>query len=157
MTPSLSAITCPNTTSAQDSENNTILMILADQRPSPVDPYTLHSAQVDISGACLRMARLYYDRYPEILDWSNMQGKTALHIASLKGNEELVRVCTKFQWHSIHLLTLRPPRCFVTLGPTMISLTTKETLRYISEYQRFDFGAVCSTITIVPARGVIYL
>jgi hypothetical protein len=43
-------------------------------------------------GAALRMARLYYERYPWILDWSNVQGKTALHMAALKGNEELVRV-----------------------------------------------------------------
>ena len=35
---------------------------------------------------------MYYDRYTWILDWSNVQGKTALHIAALKGNEELVRV-----------------------------------------------------------------
>lgn len=38
------------------------------------------------------MAQLYYDRYPFILEWSNTQGKTALHVAALKGNEELVRV-----------------------------------------------------------------
>lgn len=43
-------------------------------------------------GAALRMARLYYDRYFWIMDWSNVYGKTALHIAALKGNEELVRV-----------------------------------------------------------------
>jgi hypothetical protein len=66
-------------------------MLLAEQTPSPVDPYAPDSAQ-DSSGASLRMARLYYDHYSWILDWSNTQGKTALHIASLKGNEELVRV-----------------------------------------------------------------
>ncbi|KAJ3517964.1 hypothetical protein NLJ89_g146 [Agrocybe chaxingu] len=38
------------------------------------------------------MARLYYDRYSWVLDWSNIHGKTALHIAALKGNEELVRM-----------------------------------------------------------------
>ena len=151
-----STTTCLNTASAQDSENNTILMILADQRPSPVDPYAPQSMQNDISGACLRMARLYYDRYPEILDWSNMQGKTALHIASLKGNEELVRVCTKFLWHQLGSLTLCPSRCFVTSGPTLISLTTKEILRYISEDQCSDFGAVDLIITIAPVRGGIY-
>jgi len=72
-------------------------MLLADQRPSPVDPYASQSAQEDISGASLRMARLYYDRYSWVLDWSNIHGKTALHIASLKGNEELVRVRFNFQ------------------------------------------------------------
>lgn len=46
--------------------------------------------------ATLRMARLYYDRYQEeeILDWANSEGKTALHVAAAKGNEELVRVRT---------------------------------------------------------------
>ena len=38
------------------------------------------------------MARMYIDRYPDILDWANTEGKTALHVAALKGNEELVRV-----------------------------------------------------------------
>lgn len=38
------------------------------------------------------MARLYYDRYSYILDWSNVSGRTALHIAALKGHEEMVRV-----------------------------------------------------------------
>lgn len=48
----------------------------------------------DLMGAALRMARLYYERYPFILEWSNLHGKTALHVAALKGNEELVRVRT---------------------------------------------------------------
>jgi ankyrin repeat protein len=39
------------------------------------------------------MAKLYYDRNPETLDWSNDKGRTALHVAALKGNEELVEVC----------------------------------------------------------------
>ena len=47
-------------------------------------------------GAALRMARMYYDRYPFILEWSNTQGKTALHTAALKGNEDLARVCSSF-------------------------------------------------------------
>ena len=38
------------------------------------------------------MARMYIDRYGEIVDWANMEGKTALHVAASKGNEELVRV-----------------------------------------------------------------
>ncbi|KAI9001098.1 hypothetical protein BD414DRAFT_473582 [Trametes punicea] len=38
------------------------------------------------------MARMYIDRYPDILDWANAEGKTALHVAALKGNEELVRM-----------------------------------------------------------------
>lgn len=43
-------------------------------------------------GAALRMAKLYYERYPFILEWSNVQGKTALHAAALKGNEDLAQV-----------------------------------------------------------------
>ena len=38
------------------------------------------------------MARLYVDRYPETLDWANADGKTALHMAAERGNEELVQV-----------------------------------------------------------------
>lgn len=68
-------------------------MLLADFKPPPPNPYAPGPSQVDQMGAALRMARLYYDRYPWILDWSNSQGKTALHMAALKGNEELVRVC----------------------------------------------------------------
>lgn len=64
-------------------------MILADQKPTT---HTSAATLQDSTDAFLRMARLYYDRYPWILDWSNAQGKTALHIAALKGNEELVRV-----------------------------------------------------------------
>lgn len=72
---------------SRDSENNCILMLLADQKPS--------SSNLDHSDsmrAILRMARLYYDRYPKTLNWQNIHGKTALHFASQKGNEELVRM-----------------------------------------------------------------
>ena len=53
-------------------------------------------SEQDFMSATLRMARLYYDRYQdeEILDWANSEGKTALHVAAAKGNEELVRVST---------------------------------------------------------------
>lgn len=68
-------------------------MLLADQKPPLSSPYTSRPNSSDVVGAALRMARLYYDRYPGILDWANTTGKTALHIAALKGNEELVRVC----------------------------------------------------------------
>jgi uncharacterized protein len=66
-------------------------MLLSDFTPPAINPY--EDTVGDIMGAALRMARLYYDRYPQVLDWSNVHIKTALHIASLKGNEELVRVC----------------------------------------------------------------
>ncbi|TFK29391.1 ankyrin [Coprinopsis marcescibilis] len=77
---------------SKDFENNTILMLLADQKPPPANPYSASSTPQDTTGAALRMARLYYDRYPWTLDWSNVHGKTALHIAALRGNEELVRM-----------------------------------------------------------------
>jgi len=63
-------------------------MLLADQKPTYPNTFGVQ----DNAGPYLRMARLYYDRYSWILDWSNVHGKTALHIAALKGNEELVRV-----------------------------------------------------------------
>lgn len=65
-------------------------MLLADTTPTHTSSYASSDAD---TGRTLRMVTLYYDRYPEILDWSNALGKTALHIAALKGNEELVRVC----------------------------------------------------------------
>ncbi|KAG6336693.1 hypothetical protein ID866_2400 [Astraeus odoratus] len=77
---------------SRDSDNNTILMLLADFKPPPSNPYAPGPSQADLMGAALRMARLYYDRHPWILDWSNSQGKTALHMAALKGNEVLVRM-----------------------------------------------------------------
>ncbi|KAG6854845.1 hypothetical protein C0991_012035 [Blastosporella zonata] len=79
---------------SRDSDNNTILMLLADHTPALSNPYACvaHDESEDSSGATLRMARLYYDRYPDVLDWANTQGKTALHIAAVKGNEELVRM-----------------------------------------------------------------
>lgn len=63
-------------------------MLLADQKPDSSNAFEVE----DNTGAYLRMARLYYDKYSWILDWSNVHGKTALHIAAIKGNEELVRV-----------------------------------------------------------------
>ena len=75
----------------QDSENSTILILLADMKPPLTSSYG--PSDPDFMGAVLRMARLYYDRFPYILDWSDSSGKTALHVAALKGNEELCRVC----------------------------------------------------------------
>lgn len=71
-------------------------MLLADQKPAQSASYISQETDDDHSGAYLRMAQLYYERYKWVLDWSNTQGKTALHIAALKGNEELVRVRSCF-------------------------------------------------------------
>ncbi|KAJ3563370.1 hypothetical protein NP233_g8982 [Leucocoprinus birnbaumii] len=80
---------------SRDSENNTILMILADCGPPP-KTYGSSVSTLDFNSAALRMARLYYDRYQtthkDLLDWSNGQGRTALHLSAVKGNEDLVRM-----------------------------------------------------------------
>lgn len=68
-------------------------MLLADQRGALGEPHTPLSSNGDHHRAALRMATLYYDRYPKTMDWTNIYGKTPLHAAALKGNEELVRVC----------------------------------------------------------------
>ncbi|KAK7470507.1 Target of rapamycin complex 2 subunit avo2 [Stygiomarasmius scandens] len=75
---------------SKDSENNTVLMLLADQKTSVTSPYS--SSLDDSKGAALRMARLYFDRYPNTLDWPNSHGKTPLHVSAQKGSEELVRM-----------------------------------------------------------------
>ncbi|KAE9397127.1 ankyrin [Gymnopus androsaceus JB14] len=77
---------------SRDVENNTILMLLADQRGALGDPHTPISSNGDNHRAALRMATLYYERCPKTLDWTNIHGKTPLHAAALKGNEELVRM-----------------------------------------------------------------
>ena len=77
----------------KDVENNTILTLLADLRPDSTSPYGASTTHPDLMGAALRMARMYYERYPYILEWSNIHDKTALHVSATKGNEELVRVC----------------------------------------------------------------
>lgn len=89
----------------QDAENSTILIQLADMKPPPTTLYA--PSDPDFMGAALRMAKLYYDRYPFILDWSDSSGKTALHVAALKGNEELSRVRLPFM-SILFALTLGP-------------------------------------------------
>ena len=57
-------------------------MLLADFKPPQPNPYAPGTSQAGLMGAALRMVRLYYDRFPWILDWSNSQGNTALHMAT---------------------------------------------------------------------------
>lgn len=85
-------------------------------------------------GAALRMARLYYDRYQDvqILDWANSEGKTALHIAATKGNEELVRVCT-VQYVHLHYRAHSSVRCCVIWAPILTCPTMKGILHYTSK------------------------
>lgn len=80
---------CPK---IQDSDNNTILILLAEARPPLSSSYGSGPSDHEFFSANLRMARLYYDHYPDILEWANVEGKTPLHVAAMKGNEELVRV-----------------------------------------------------------------
>ncbi|KAF5344085.1 hypothetical protein D9758_008830 [Tetrapyrgos nigripes] len=75
---------------SKDSENNIIPMLLADQKAFVTTPYA--ASNHDSKGAALRMTRLYFDRYPHTLDWPNSHGKTPLHLAAQKGDEELVRM-----------------------------------------------------------------
>ncbi|KAF8663473.1 hypothetical protein AX16_001041 [Volvariella volvacea WC 439] len=79
---------------SKDSRDNTVLMLLADFRPPPYDPYSasIQRNSTDMIAAALRMARMYYDRYNWILDWCNTEGKSALHLAAVRGHEELVRM-----------------------------------------------------------------
>ena len=99
----------------QDADNNTILILLADLKP-PTDPY-FPSSDHDIVASALRMTRLYWERYRFIIDWQNASGKTALHVAALKGNEELVRVCGHVIANAALVLTV-DWRCFVIWGQT---------------------------------------
>jgi len=75
------------------TENNTILIMLADLKAGTLSPYQrLYSNDPDLQETALRMARSYYERYSFLVDWSNVHGKTALHVAALKGNEEFVKM-----------------------------------------------------------------
>ena len=95
----------------QDSENNTILILLADTNSSLNTQYS--PSDPELMGSALRMARLYYDRYPFTLDWVDSSGKTALHVAALKGNEELARVCFPVV-PVLFVLRYPVPRCCAT-------------------------------------------
>lgn len=88
------------TTSNQDADNNTILILLAGLPPPHLNPNHRPCPGDTLSGgSALRMARTYYERFPFLIDWSNVEGKTALHVAALKGNEEFVRVCRTLSMH----------------------------------------------------------
>lgn len=101
---------------AQDSENNTILILLAEIKRPPVGSNTEGS---DILGAALRMARLYYERYPYILDWSNSSGRTALHVAAMTGKDDMVRVRCK-RYYGCGLYSDGCGRCCVITARTLI-------------------------------------
>lgn len=107
-------------------------MLLADQKPPPLNPYG-PLGNSDIMAAAVRMARLYYDRYPEILDWPNVHGKTALHIAALKGNEELVRVRDPVLWILFVVNLPLHYRCYAIWELIMIFPITRAIHLYTSK------------------------
>jgi len=102
----------------QDSENNTILHLLASLPSKALTP-PHRIARFD-SGCAIRMASIYYDRcsFPPplslslldrnvrradlpglsfstvsfVLDWANTGGKTAMHVAAQEGNQAFVQV-----------------------------------------------------------------
>lgn len=76
----------------QDADNNTILILLAGLRSGTNSPYHSSRSPDGLQDAALRMARSYHERFPFILDWSNVHGKTALHLTALKGNEDFAAV-----------------------------------------------------------------
>ncbi|KAG8929803.1 hypothetical protein FRC03_011538 [Tulasnella sp. 419] len=80
---------------SRDAENNTILILLAGI-PNSVGGYGKargnKATDHDMQDFALRMARNYYERFPFLIDWSNIQGKTSLHVAATKGNEKFVRM-----------------------------------------------------------------
>ena len=123
-------------------------MLLADLKPdSSSSPF--HSRIPGEDGAAaVRMCRMYYDRYTWILDWSNSQGKTALHIAALKGNEELVRV-RQLQIVDCAISGTRSERnyrCCATSAQISIWLIIRGIHRYTSElFRRFSSGSdICN-------------
>lgn len=132
----------------QDSDDNTILILLADSKPSVTSPQRLDPDERDVIGAALRMAVLYYERYPETLDWANSQGRTALHVAALKGNEDLVRV--RYFWPVLFASWVyRSPRRSATLEPTTTFQTTKGTPRYISEHSWLHSGGTTLSVSLL--------
>ncbi|KAJ9098777.1 hypothetical protein QFC19_006253 [Naganishia cerealis] len=74
---------------SRDQENSTILHLLA-SLPSPLTP-TTSKKHADLQKAAVRMSILYWEAFPQLIDWSNASGKTALHLACQSGNADLVR------------------------------------------------------------------
>ncbi|KZW04106.1 ankyrin [Exidia glandulosa HHB12029] len=85
---------------SKDAENNTVLILLASLgsigNGSTSGMGRSSAGDLEMRNAAQRMARSYFERYPFIIDWSNLQGKTALHVAAIKGTEEFVRTLCDF-------------------------------------------------------------
>ncbi|KAK8866003.1 hypothetical protein IAR55_001154 [Kwoniella newhampshirensis] len=88
---------------SRDSDNNTILHLLASVpslslsphtqllRSSPLFPPKPSTLPISVqSTVSLRMTHLYHTLFPFLLDWSNSGGKTALHVAAQAGNAPFI-------------------------------------------------------------------
>ncbi|KAL7415195.1 ankyrin repeat-containing domain protein [Mrakia frigida] len=75
---------------SRDSENNTILHLLASLPSKTLTPP--HRIVRFDSGCAIRMASIYHDRFSFVLDWANTLGKTAMHVAAQEGNQAFVRL-----------------------------------------------------------------
>ncbi|OXG25888.1 hypothetical protein C361_01848 [Cryptococcus neoformans Tu259-1] len=88
---------------SRDSDNNTILHLLAAVPSRSLSPHTqiLNSSSsfpprpnprplAEQSAISLRMTHLYVELFPFLLDWSNTGGKTALHVAAQAGNAPFI-------------------------------------------------------------------
>ncbi|KIR30306.1 hypothetical protein I309_00443 [Cryptococcus deuterogattii LA55] len=88
---------------SRDSDNNTILHLLAAVPSRSLSPHTqiLNSSSsfpprpnprplAEQSAISLRMTHLYVELFPFLIDWSNTGGKTALHIAAQAGNAPFI-------------------------------------------------------------------
>lgn len=76
----------------QDSENNTILCLLAGVHANQPNPYSPTLAPAQTRAALIRMLTAYHARFPFLIDWTNVRGKTPLHIAAIVGNHGIAEV-----------------------------------------------------------------
>jgi hypothetical protein len=132
-----------DTPRSQDSEKNTILCLLAAVKANPLAPPNhLASDDAELQRSAIRMARLYWHRFPFMTDWSNQQGRTALHIAALHGRDEFVQV---YPTHMPVIPELTPPfRCYATLGQMLTSKIPLEMLLCTSKPDACGFTLILS-------------
>lgn len=85
------------------------------------------------STCCLISWRLMELLVPQLIDWSNAAGKTALHLACQSGNTELVKV--RIQERLCPRRAEIAARLCASWEPTTTSRTYKETPHYISVFR----------------------
>lgn len=104
----------------QDSEDNTILCLLAGVHPNQPNPYSPTMSPQDTSTSLVRMLTAYHARFPFLLDWTNVRGKTPLHLASIVGNVAIAEVRAGLLPVSLPLIVneLHVRRCYVIVAPT---------------------------------------